>query len=125
MDNTTLPLLYKDDIKENTKTKTSSYNKTFFEQNKDKKYHCELCNSNVSIFNKSHHKNSKKHKMLSEKESYIKSLEEKDKYVKILEEKDAYIKLLEEKELYIKKLKEREELIKEFELKHHNIQDRK
>ena len=95
MDNTTTSLLTKDDIKENNKKKTRGYNKTFFEQNKDKKYYCELCNSNISIFNKSHHKNSKKHKMLSEKESYIKSLEEKDKYIKILEEKDAYIKLLE------------------------------
>lgn len=38
------------------------YNKEFFLKNKDKKYLCECCNFEVSFFNKSHHRNSLKHK---------------------------------------------------------------
>ena len=83
------------------KESTREYNKLFFQKNKDKKYHCDLCNCEVSFFNQAHHKESKKHKQLLEKNEYIKSLEEKDKYIKVLQEREEYIKLLEEKEVQI------------------------
>lgn len=108
------------DMKNNKKQYDKEYSKQFFKQNKDRKYYCDLCNCEVSFFNQSHHKNSKKHKLLIEKNTYIKLLDEKEQHIKILEERDKYIKLLEEKELYTKKLKESEQFIKEFELKYEN-----
>ncbi len=44
-----------------SKEDIAKYNKEFFSNNKDKKYTCELCNCEVSYFNKSHHKATKKH----------------------------------------------------------------
>lgn len=44
-----------------SKEDIAKYNKEFFSNNKDKKYKCELCNCEVSYFNKSHHKATKKH----------------------------------------------------------------
>ena len=44
-----------------SKEDIAKYNKEFFSNNKDKKYKCELCNCEVSYFNKSHHKGTKKH----------------------------------------------------------------
>ena len=111
----------KSEIKKETivydKESIQEYNKQFFQKNKDRKYHCDLCNCEVSFFNKSHHKKSKKHQLLLEKESRSTILDEKDQNIKILEDKEKYIKLLEEKEIYIQKLKEREQSIQEFELK--------
>lgn len=37
------------------------YNKDFYSKNKEKKFYCDLCKCEVSIFNKGHHKATKKH----------------------------------------------------------------
>ena len=52
-----------DDIKKRNYDKEAikKHNHTFFNKNKDKKYLCEICNYEVSYFNKSHHKSSQKH----------------------------------------------------------------
>ena len=46
-----------------TKEKRREYNHKFYENNKDKdiKRACEICAGSYTIFNKSHHKKSKKH----------------------------------------------------------------
>ena len=88
MDNTDITI--HKTIKKN-KDIVQEYNKLFFEKNKERKYYCELCNCEVSFFNQSHHKNTKKHKLLLEKE------DKKDSHIKLIEEKDKYIKFLEEK----------------------------
>ncbi len=76
---------------------TREYHKQFFQKNKDKKYHCELCNCDISIFNQAHHRETKKHQSFLEKKQF---LEEKKEYIKTLEEKNKYIKtLLEEKNI--------------------------
>jgi hypothetical protein len=118
MDNSIILKNNETDVKNNKKQYDKEYSKQFFQKNKERKYYCDLCNCEVSFFNQSHHKSSKKHKLLIEKDTYIKLLDEKEQQIKILEEKDKYIKLLEEKELYIKKLREREQSIREFELKY-------
>ena len=102
------------------KETTREYNKMFFQKNKDKKYHCDLCNCDVSFFNSAHHKASKKHIALLEKNKYIQILEEKDTYIKHLEEKQEYSKLLEEKEQYEKLLKEKEQQIMEYKQKYND-----
>jgi hypothetical protein len=112
------------EVKKNTKEKKvydketiREYNKLFFQRNKDKKYYCDLCNCQVSFFNAAHHKASKKHMTLLEKNQYMKKIEEKDMYIKKLEEKEYYSKLLDQKEQYERLLKENEEQIIEFKKK--------
>ena len=64
-----------------TKEKRREYNHKFYEKNrgKDIKRACDVCNGSFTIFNKSHHKQSKKHKkalLRLEEEARAKEAEE-------------------------------------------------
>ena len=67
-----------------TKEKRREYNHKFYENNKDKdiKRACEICAGSYTIFNKSHHKKSKKHikgMLLKEQEAKVKQELENEK----------------------------------------------
>jgi len=67
-----------------SKEDIAKYNKEFFSNNKDKKYMCELCKCEVSFFNKSHHKATKKHllaTLLFEKEERLKTDKQKSESI--------------------------------------------
>jgi hypothetical protein len=77
----------KEDKKIYDKEAIRNKNKLFFEKNKDRKYYCETCMCEFSFFNKAHHKESKRHLDMLEKEKYKQMLEEQKHYIKQLEEK--------------------------------------
>jgi hypothetical protein len=48
-----------------TKEKQKEYNTTFYAENKNKKYMCEICRKEVNYFNKSRHIKTALHERLS------------------------------------------------------------
>jgi hypothetical protein len=48
-----------------SKEKQKEYNTTFYAENKNKKYHCEICRKEVNYFNKSRHIKTSVHQRLS------------------------------------------------------------
>jgi hypothetical protein len=48
-----------------TKEKQKEYNTTFYAENKNKKYMCEICRKEVNYFNKSKHIKTSVHQRLS------------------------------------------------------------
>ena len=48
---------------ESDKNCQKDYSKKFFQNHKNDKYYCDLCEVSVCKFNKSHHVNTKKHKI--------------------------------------------------------------
>jgi hypothetical protein len=48
-----------------SKEKQKEYNTTFYAENKDKKFHCEICKKEINYFNKSKHIKTAQHQRLS------------------------------------------------------------